>query len=95
MKEKIKPNEFKEAWNEAAEAWGLPMIKAMTEARKKKLAVRSASGVFQENWKEALNRIGESAFLCGNNDRKWRANPDWFLQSDKAVSKIVEGAYEG
>ena len=32
-------------------------------------------------------------FLCGENDRGWRANIDFFLQA-KSSTKLMEGAYD-
>jgi hypothetical protein len=94
-KNTIPYTEFQEEWNDAAEAWGLPTLREMTAKRKKLLRKRLESQLFQENWKQALRDIGNFPFLCGENDRRWKAKPDWFLGSDEAIAKILEGFYEG
>lgn len=41
---------------------------------------------------EAIDAVKASAFLCGDNDKGWRASFDWLIQEDHLV-KAAEGGY--
>ena len=41
---------------------------------------------------DVFDKVQESDFLKGNNDRGWKANIDFILREDKFVS-ILEGKY--
>ncbi len=64
----------------------------LTDARKATLKIRLADDDW--NWEAALKAILNSPFLCGDNDRGWKANFDWFIQRG-TVTKILEGQYDG
>lgn len=84
--------EFLDAWNALASAKGLAKANAMTSARTKALRVRCKDGRWLEGWREALARVASTPFLCGANERGWKADIDWFLKPD-SVTKILEGKY--
>ena len=70
----------------------LPKAQRLTDGRRKAIKAR-----LEEYGREALTRIfaktKASAFLCGNNDRHWRADFDWLLKAENAV-KVLEGKYD-
>jgi len=42
---------------------------------------------------EVFKKVGKSDFLCGKNDRAWKANFDWIFNETNFL-KIMEGKYE-
>jgi hypothetical protein len=44
-------------------------------------------------WRRLLERVVATPFLRGENDRGWRANPDWLLKPGVAES-VLEGKYD-
>jgi len=79
------------AWN-ALE--GIPAIRSWSDARRRALKARLRDPAWLEQALEAIRRIPKSPFLCGQNERGWRANIDWLLRPD-SVTRVLEGAYEG
>ena len=73
---------------------GLQPIRFWSQKRKTALRARLKDKGWFECAQEALRKIPKSRFLLGHNDRKWRANIDWFLRPD-SVYRILEGAYRG
>lgn len=86
------PDEVVEGWNELAEARGLPMVRKLTDARKRRLRVRLREYPALEDWQRAFQHIHQTPFLCGDNPRGWRADFDFLLQS-KSFTKLTEEAY--
>lgn len=82
--------EFQKAWNSLPQLF--PKIKIMSSGRKRTLGARLKERDWRENYKRALALIPSSQFLSGGNERKWKAEPDWFLRPD-TVAKILEGKY--
>ncbi|GBF26687.1 hypothetical protein MnTg02_01728 [bacterium MnTg02] len=80
------------AWSDLAARTGLPKIIRLTANRKKHLAARLKEDGLQ-SWLEALSRIEHSAFLCGENDRRWRVSFDWLTKSPDNFAKVLEGIY--
>jgi hypothetical protein len=85
------PRDLMELWNSVAHQ-SLPRCAELTEKRttaaKGRLAERSLPV-----WKQVIERINQSAFCRGKNDRAWVATFDWLLQPDVAV-KVLEGKYD-
>ena len=81
--------EIFEEWN----AVGLKQCIVVSDKRRRSLQVRLRESFFSENWRSALQRIGESDFCRGVNDRGWKASFDWFIMPDVVV-KIMEGKYD-
>jgi len=79
------------AWN-ALE--GVPAIRSWSESRRRQIRVRLRDPTWLDQALEAVRRISDIPFLCGQNDRGWRANIDWLLRPD-SVTKILEGQYKG
>lgn len=81
-----------EAWNELAEAKGLAKVVKVTDTRRKQIQARIKE-YEPDDWSKALTAIYKSKFLCGENDRGWKADFDFLLQP-KSFVKLVEGAYD-
>ena len=84
----ITPAQFRGAWLEA----GLPSFSTMSADRKRHLLARSKETFFVENWDAGLYIAVNSDFCMGKNDRRWKANPDWFLRPG-TLAKLMEGRY--
>lgn len=81
-----------EAFNLMADGAGLPKAR-MTPERRKKLRNFTARHKV-EDITEAIWAIPRTPFLCGENDRGWKADFDFFLQP-KSFNRILEGSYGG
>ena len=85
---------FVEYWNKTASDAGLPTCRNLSAKRRKALTIRNRDPDWAEGWREALDKIPGSDFLCGRVDgRGWQANVDWFLKPD-SVTSILEGKYD-
>lgn len=89
------PAEAVQAWNAMAERNGLPVVKALTEARKRHLRARLAKCNGLEGWKAVMDRVEASDFLTGRSEggNGWKADIDFVLTASK-WQKIVEGSYD-
>ncbi len=85
-------SEVVNAWNEMASTVKLPSCR-LTDARKQALATRSKDPWWVENYTAAIAKIPTTPFLLGTNDRRWRADFDFFIRPD-TVTKIMEGKYQ-
>ena len=81
----------------------MPKIAKITEQRKAKINARiplweklaeERNCDVETLLKLVFEKIKDSKFLLGDNDRGWRADFDWFVQSDKQTIKTLEGGYE-
>jgi hypothetical protein len=45
-------------------------------------------------FKFIINKINQSDFLNGINDRKWKADFDWLFSNDTNIWKVIEGKYD-
>ena len=90
-KNRLNYAEFFSAWNQLPEP--IPHVQRMSDKRKKKLRTRMADSWWCDNWRKALDKIPQTPFLCGDNNRGWKADIDFFLQPD-SVTKILEGKYD-
>ncbi|MHC1722533.1 MAG: hypothetical protein AB9836_04925 [Aminipila sp.] len=71
----------------------LPKVKKITE--KRKTAIRKFLQEFTtEQFEEICKIANKLEFLTGNNKTGWKADFDFIIRPDKAVS-ILEGKYEG
>lgn len=82
-------DEVVEAWNKTK----LTKCSKLTSKRQTHLKARLKDTYWRENWKGALAIIASSPFCCGQNDRGWIADIDWFIRSDEALVKALEGKY--
>ena len=83
-------NELFDHWNTFEE---LPKILKVSKERKSKLKARLGDEFFRENWKAAIDKIRQSPFLTGTNDRGWKADIDWLLKPGN-ILKVIEGKYD-
>jgi hypothetical protein len=86
-------NDVIEAWNDLAVDRGLPKVSKVTEARRRQVQARIREYPDADDWSKALSAIDKSKFLCGDNDRGWRANFDFLLQPSTFI-KLLEGTYD-
>lgn len=70
-----------------------PRIKSLSEARKKAIRARLASGYTVESFKELFQKAEASSFLKGKNDRNWQATFDWLIK-DSNMAKVIDGNYD-
>ncbi len=79
-----------EHWNKTT----LPRIDKWSTGRLRKLSSRWTSEHFREKWKESVDKLAASSFCKGNGNRGWKANIDWFVDSDTNYIKALEGKYD-
>jgi len=77
-------------WNALPEP--IKKIRALSSGRKTKLLARLREKEWRDHWREAIEKIPGSPFLCGKNDRHWIADFDFFVKPD-SVTRILEGRY--
>jgi uncharacterized protein YdaU (DUF1376 family) len=88
----LTPQDVFESWNEMAPKFGLPVAKGLTPARKRHTLARLREYPAMEDWQRAFRHIADTPWLCGDNDRGWRADYDFLVQA-KSFTKLVEGSY--
>ena len=92
-------------WKAVVDAWNtilgdhLPKVQTLTEGRKEALKARleELSSDMEEAVRmltEAFEKVKQSTFLLGDNDRGWSATFDWVIQSADKLAKIIEGVYD-
>lgn len=90
--DRVTVDDVVEAWNELAEDRGLAKVVKVTPNRRKQIQARLRE-YDPDDWSKALGAIYKSKFLCGENDRGWKADFDFLLQP-KSFVKLVEGSYD-
>jgi hypothetical protein len=50
---------------------------------------------FVERFREAVTKAQKTPFLCGDNNRGWKATFDWLVYNDCNVNRVLEGMYDG
>lgn len=91
-----KPDPVSEAvsiYHEVCSPAGLPRVQKLTAPRKASLRKRLADCGGLDGWRDACHRVAASAFLCGENDRGWKADFD-FLVTESKFTKLMEGGYD-
>lgn len=88
----LTPDEVVEEWNVLATDCGLPQVRKLTDARKRKLKVRLNEYPEIEDWQRAFAHIRKTPFLRGENRSGWRADFDFLLQAS-SFTKLTEEAY--
>lgn len=79
-------------WNDLAVRIGLPVARSLTPQRRRGIVARMREHGGPNAWRQALANVERSAFLQGQNDRRWRADLDFLLQASR-FAKVVDGAY--
>ena len=80
-------------WNQAAGDNGWPKVQRLTSARSKQLAGRIKEAGGLGGWQAALQKAGESDFLCGRNGAWTGFCFDWLVKSAN-FTKVMENNYE-
>ena len=88
----ITVDEVVRAWNDLASDRDLPKVVKITPSRRKQIQARIRE-YSADDWSTAMSAIYRSKFLCGENDRGWKADFDFLLQP-KSFVKLIEGAYD-
>lgn len=82
------------------EAWennraSMPAVRSFTNQRLSKCNARlRAKGFSLEDFRAAVVKASTTPFLCGDNDRGWKASFDWFIENDTNYHKVLEGRYD-
>lgn len=69
-----------------------PKLKSLSEARKKAIKARLATGYTVDSFRELFQKAEASSFLRGKNDRNWRATFDWLIK-DSNMAKVIDGNF--
>ncbi|MCI8351901.1 MAG: hypothetical protein HFJ86_12195 [Oscillospiraceae bacterium] len=69
-----------------------PRLTKLSEARKKAIRARLASGYTLESFRDLFQKAEVSNFLKGQNDRNWQATFDWLIK-DTNMAKVIDGNY--
>lgn len=81
-------------WNEVCDGV-FPKVNTLTQKRSRHLAQRiKEHGADRAYWHRVLLRMRDSAFLCGDNERSWRASLDWLICGPDNLVKLLEGHYD-
>lgn len=70
-----------------------PRCTSLSDARKKAIKARFASGYTLEDFKREFEKAEASSFLKGQNNRNWMASFDWLLK-DSNMAKVLDGNYD-
>lgn len=81
------------AWNEMAAEAGLPICQRISQTRRSAMHARLKECGGIEGWKTAMDKVRDSPFLRGANDKGWRADIDFVLQA-KSFTRLMEGFYD-
>ncbi len=87
------PAEAVRLWNAMAMDHELPQVQRLNDTRRRKVMARLRESGGIEGWKVALEKVGTSSFLCGDNDKGWTADFDFLLQAS-SFTKLMEGGYD-
>ena len=79
-------------YNGTAKKLGLPLCQKLSDARKSKIRARLSECGGLQGWQEAMNKLEESDFLRGENEKGWRADFEFILQQ-KSFNRLIEGGY--
>lgn len=70
----------------------LPKVVKLSKSREKAIRARLNQGYTLSDFKICFENAQSSSFLCGNNDKGWKADFDWLI-SDTYICKVIEGKY--
>lgn len=80
-------------WNEVVAGTSLSSVREFSSTRQKKCTARLRERPLDE-WTALFRRIVATPFLCGLNDRGWKADFDWIIANDGNSAKVLEGKYD-
>ena len=92
-----KPRELFELYNR--ERGPLPAATEFSTERERKAGARLSQHTkeperFLNRFAEAVKRAAATPWLCGENDRGWKPNFDWFVANNTNYLKVLEGRYQ-
>jgi hypothetical protein len=90
---KISPTLIMDLWNRRLVKKGFPKILKLIPSRISQIKNRSKDLPTYDDWVGLFKKIEASQFLCGVNDRGWKAGFD-FILNEKNLLKILEGKYD-
>ena len=92
----LSPNEIVELWNSIVTACA--KVAKLSEPRRQKVYSRIKEMGGKEKAREIITlcfqKINESSFCTGHNDRGWKADFDWFFTNGNNWVKVYEGKYD-
>ena len=91
--EKYNYNLIVDKFNEEANKYELSTIIKLSDKRKAKLKAR-IDELGEGKIIEAIDKIKESSFLRGENDRHWKVDFDWLIANDTNILKVLEDKYK-
>lgn len=72
----------------------LSAVQKITEGRRRKMATRMGEIGTMDTWKEIFERVERSDFMKGSNDRGWKVDFDWIIDSETHWRNIMSGRYD-
>jgi len=87
------PDELATLWNATCD--GLPKATELSAPRRKKLIVRLREHPQQEWWEALFEKIQNTPFACGDNDRGWRVDLGWLTENGDNALNVLGGRYDG
>jgi hypothetical protein len=78
-----KPEALKELWNRIAHPKGLQRWSAMGKQRRETAKLRLRAEPRLEAWEAFLKAKLAEPFFLGENDRRWKADVDWLLRTER------------
>lgn len=85
------PEDLLEAWNKICS--NLPRVLGLSRKRVKNCVARLKERPLSE-WEKIFRKMNDTPFLCGENERGWRATFDWIIVNQDNALKILEGKYQ-
>lgn len=88
------PQALADLWN-STRRLDLPKVTKLkaTSTRWKSAKARLADEPDLDYWRKTIERLNQSAFCCGQNDRGWTASFDWLIKPETHL-KLSEGRYD-
>ena len=88
-------NSLLNAWNSLSLKYPiLSKVLSISTERRKHLKQRFENKHFRDNINTAFEKVAESGFLRGRNDREWRVTFDWFIANNNNYLKVLENRYK-
>ncbi|MFQ6105414.1 MAG: hypothetical protein ACE5OP_14160 [Candidatus Glassbacteria bacterium] len=85
------PQDLVSLWNE--KAIGLQKVRDLTPSRTRHIRQRLKERSIEE-WGAIIERITQTSFLMGENERGWKAKFNWLIEKPDPGVKILEGFYD-
>ena len=88
-----------ELWNKMMPPEGFSAVQKITKDRRRRFnsrqrAFKARGAGNADFWRDVFDIVRGSAFLRGENDRRWRASFDFLVRSDANLTKILERQYD-